>query len=459
MPKYSIISIDGPAASGKTTLGRRLADALGYLFFDTGVMYRAVTWLALQRGLDINDEPAVTHLAEQAVIDIRPPSMADGRACDVLADSADVTWETRRPEVDANVSQVSTYGGVRKALTAQQRRIGLRGRVVMVGRDIGTVVLPEADLKIYLDASVGERAQRRYQETFKRGEKADFEEILSGVRKRDEIDSTRSISPLRAAEDAVIIDSEQLNVDEVFAKVETLAMSERSEYRLVWWRKWLARPLLRILLRLVFHILSPVKITGKENIPFHKPYIAAINHISLFEAPLVGGFWPEQLEVIGASDIWNRPGQNILARLWGGIPVHRGDYDRAALEGVLAALRCGYPVMIAPEGGRSHSPGMRPAKAGIAYLAEETGMSVIPVGIVGTTDDFWHKASRGKRPHLEMHIGKPFRLPPVIGKGEARRESRQRNADLVMAHIAGLLPENYRGVYGDSARFPDTEAG
>jgi 1-acyl-sn-glycerol-3-phosphate acyltransferase len=231
------------------------------------------------------------------------------------------------------------------------------------------------------------------------------------------------------------------------------------KYRLAWWRRGLARPLIRVVLGALFHILAPVKIAGKKNVPLRKPYIAAINHVSLFEAPFVGAFWPEQLEVIGASDIWDRPGQNILARLWGGIPIHRGEYDRAAMEGVLSALRSGYPLLIAPEGGRSHAPGLRLAKPGIAYIAEQTGLPVVPVGIVGTTDDFWQKASRGKRPQLEMHIGKPFQLPLVEGKGAERRESRQRNADLVMRHIAGLLPEEYRGVYADRAIFPDSQAG
>lgn len=222
MPHPYIIAIDGPAASGKSTLGRRLADYLGYLFFDTGVMYRAVTWVTLQRGVAVTDEPAVTHLAETVQIDIRPPSIEDGRACDVLADGIDITWEIRTPEVERYVSPVSVYRGVRQALASQQRRIGMRGKVVMVGRDIGSVVLPEADLKIYLDASAEERARRRYTEVIKRGEKADYEEILAGVRMRDEIDSTRAFSPLRAAADAVILDSDKLNADEVFAKAEDL---------------------------------------------------------------------------------------------------------------------------------------------------------------------------------------------------------------------------------------------
>jgi len=218
----SIIAIDGPAASGKSTLGLSLANALGYLFFDTGVMYRAVTWLALKLDMDLSDEAKVTALAEDTAIDIAPASKADGRACDVLIAGRDITWETRLPEVDANVSVVSAHRGVRAALSNQQRRIGLRGKVVMVGRDIGTVVLPEADLKIYLDASAEERAQRRYDEIIARGGQTNYNEILAKVIERDRIDSTRDVAPLKAAPDAVVINSNEINAEQVFEKVLAL---------------------------------------------------------------------------------------------------------------------------------------------------------------------------------------------------------------------------------------------
>jgi len=218
----SIIAIDGPAASGKSTLGLSLAKELGYLFFDTGVMYRAVTWLALKFDMDLSDETKVTELAETTQIDVAPASKSDGRACDVLIAGNDITWETRLPEVDANVSVVSAYRGVRAALSKQQRRIGQRGNVVMVGRDIGTVVLPEADLKIYLDATAEQRAKRRYDEITARGGTADYDEILAKVIERDHIDSTRDVAPLKAAEDAVALDSDQLNADEVFEQVMKL---------------------------------------------------------------------------------------------------------------------------------------------------------------------------------------------------------------------------------------------
>lgn len=222
MTKPNIIAIDGPAASGKSTLGKNLAKALGYLFFDTGVMYRAVAWMVLQRNLDAYDETAVTAMALEIQINVLPPSRADGRACDVQVDGQDVSWEIRRPEVEAIVSPVSTYAGVRHELAAQQRRIGLRGRVVMVGRDIGTVVLPEADLKIYLDASAEVRARRRYDELVGRGDAAIYADILAGVVGRDKIDSSRAVAPLVAAKDAIVLDSDQMNIDEVFKYVEAL---------------------------------------------------------------------------------------------------------------------------------------------------------------------------------------------------------------------------------------------
>jgi len=218
----SIIALDGPAASGKSTLGRTLADSLGYIFFDTGVMYRAITWIALQHDLDLRDETVITELAQKAQIDIRPPSKSDGRACDVILGDKDVTWDIRDGKVEANVSVVSAYAGVRRALSEHQRRIGMRGRIVMVGRDIGTVVLPEADLKIYLDASAEERARRRYDEIIARGEKADYDEILKKVIERDHIDSTRAVAPLRPADDAIIIDSDKMNAGQVVARVMEL---------------------------------------------------------------------------------------------------------------------------------------------------------------------------------------------------------------------------------------------
>jgi len=218
-----IIAIDGPAASGKSTIGSRLADCWDYLYFDTGLMYRAVTWYILHQGTAVEDEDRVSTVAAEIDIDVRPPSVPDGRDYDVVVEGKDITWELSSPQVDDHVSEVAAYPGVRKALTVKQRQIGLRGEVVMVGRDIGTVVLPEAGLKIYLDASVEERARRRYQQRIDRGEQVDYQDILQVMEKRDEIDSTRDVAPLRAAEDAVVVDTEGMTIPEVVDHLAALA--------------------------------------------------------------------------------------------------------------------------------------------------------------------------------------------------------------------------------------------
>ncbi len=222
MARPNTIAIDGPAGSGKSTLGCLLAEELGYLYFDTGVMYRAVTLAALLHGLAIDDEVGIGLLANQVRIDVRPPSVDDGRAYDVVLDDADVTWAIRKEEVNAAVSPVSTYAAVRDAMTEQQRRIAHENQVVMVGRDIGTVVMPDADLKIYLDASVEVRAERRYQELLARGEDADFDIVLNSLKNRDRIDSGRKIAPLKPAEDAVIINADHLGIEDVLAKAKEL---------------------------------------------------------------------------------------------------------------------------------------------------------------------------------------------------------------------------------------------
>ena len=208
---------------------------------------------------------------------------------------------------------------------------------------------------------------------------------------------------------------------------------------------------LRFGIRTLFKIIGRVKVVGKENVPLGKPYVIAINHISIFDPPLTVSFWPEEPEVIGAADVFEKKGQGTILSLYGVIPVHRGDYDRALLEKILAIIKSGHPLVIAPEGGRSHEPAMRRAMPGVGYIIEHTQVPVIPVGLVGTLDDFWQRAKRGEKPLLEMRIGKPIIFSPITQKGAERREARQHNADLVMRYIAGLLPEEYHGVYAGQA--------
>jgi 1-acyl-sn-glycerol-3-phosphate acyltransferase len=215
-------------------------------------------------------------------------------------------------------------------------------------------------------------------------------------------------------------------------------------------RTKLARTILRPIFKLLFRVISKVKVTGLVNIPKSGSYLIAINHISLFDVPFVLAFWPKAPEGAGAVDIWQRPGQSILVRLYGGIPVHRGQYDRRLLEIMISILRSGKPLLIAPEGGRSHKVGMRKAYPGVAYIVDKTQVPVIPVGVTGATDDFLKNALRFKRPKIEMRVGAPFYLPPIKGRGDTRRMGLQKNADMIMLQIAGLLPDEYGGYYADA---------
>lgn len=216
----------------------------------------------------------------------------------------------------------------------------------------------------------------------------------------------------------------------------------------------LTRPFLKPLFRGIFRLLARITIRGKENIPYGRPYVAAMNHVSIFDPPFVAAFWPEALEIIGAIDVFSKPGQGQLLRLYGVIPVRRGEYDRSLLSKIVSILKSGHPLLIAPEGARSHKTAMQRAKPGIAYIVEKTAVPVLPVAIIGTTEDFWQRARAGEKPPLEMRIGKPITLSPITAQGSEKHAARQRNADLVMSHLAGLLPEEYRGVYAESVIFP-----
>lgn len=454
MPKKLTIAIDGPAAAGKTVLAEKLAQRLGYLYFDTGAMYRAVTLAALRRGIHVNQAAKLETLASQLNIDLRPPSKADGRLYDVVVDGADWTWEIRSKDVDANVSAVSAVPGVRKVLSQKQRAVGLRGGVVMAGRDIGTVVLPEADLKIYLDATPEERARRRQAEFFERGEHPDFDHVLAGILERDKIDSNRDVAPLKPAEDAEILRSDGLDREQVVEKVLAMVAQRlssaprgsRPPYRVALKHR-LFRSVFAWMFRQLFRILCRIEIVGLENVPKPSAYIIAYNHISNFEPPFLLAFWPHFPEAVAGADVFDRSFVKFIVRGYGAIPVRRGEYDRQVIDDMLWVLASNKPLMIAPEGGRGHKPGLRPARAGVAYLTDRARVPVVPVGIIGTYDNMLHDALRGKRPRLAIRVGKPFGLPPISGQGEQRRAARQANADLVMRHIAAVLPEEYWGAY------------
>ncbi len=209
------------------------------------------------------------------------------------------------------------------------------------------------------------------------------------------------------------------------------------------------RRFLRLFFRGLFHLLGKVELYGMDKIPKHNRYVIAFNHVSLVEIPFIGAFWPKIVEIIGATVVWGRPGVAIVARMWEGIQVKRTEFDREVFRKVKMVIDAGFPLMISPEGTRSHTPGLTRGKPGVAYIIDKAKVPVLPVAVVGNTIDFLRQGIRGKRPTIQMFVGDLINMPPLAGRGEERRNMRQQNTDIIMARIAEMLPESYQGVYSE----------
>ena len=211
----NVIAIDGPGGAGKSTIARRLAEELGYLHLDTGAMYRAVTYAALEKGLDFNNKEELVKLAKSMEIDFNK----DG---EIFLNGKNVSKEIRSSQVNQNVSKTAVVKGVREVLVKKQQELAANNKVVMDGRDITTVVLADAEHKFYLTASIDERARRRFEEMKEKNKEADYEEIKENIARRDKLDSQREHSPLKIADDAVVIDSTELSIEEVVSKIKAI---------------------------------------------------------------------------------------------------------------------------------------------------------------------------------------------------------------------------------------------
>lgn len=224
-PKRIRVAIDGPAGAGKSTLAKRVADKLSYLYIDTGAMYRAATWVALEQKVDLTDAFRIVELVRHAIIELKPPDATSQGRVRTFVNGSDVSFIIRSRIITKFVSAVSAIAGVRKILVEKQQRMAAEGGVVMDGRDIGTVVLPSAELKIFLTASAEVRAERRLKDLREMGQMQDLETIIADIKERDRLDSTRETSPMRQADDAILIDTDHYTLDEVESKVLELCMA------------------------------------------------------------------------------------------------------------------------------------------------------------------------------------------------------------------------------------------
>ena len=458
-----VIAIDGPSASGKSTVARAVAEKLGSIVFDTGALYRAVTYAALERGIAASDGPALGQLAESLRIDITQ----SGR---VLLDGVDVTAELRTPRVDRWVSEISAHPEVRAALLPVQRSIATDRQVVMVGRDIATIVIPEAGTKVYLDASVAERSRRRYADQQSAGSSLAYDAVRAEIERRDAFDSTRDIAPLAQHKDALVIHTDSKNVDSVANEIVTAhnrtaapeapvliqasftvktkpefffqSARRRPRGKLAYWLiwPWLSR---------VTHLTQ----SGVSNIPPFGPLLYVSNHLHNLDPALEFYAFTRPLNFMGKQELFETPIARQISLASGGFPVDRGKFDREALRQAEERLEKGLTVGIYAEGTRSVTGALTEAKAGVGLLALKTGAPVLPVAITGS-ERLPFNGSKGKtahthdhdRPRTGVHIvyGEPFYLPRTV---DGKKLSATEATDIIMLEIARMLPESYRGVY------------
>ena len=438
-----VIAIDGPAGSGKSTTARGVANRLGLRHLDTGALYRAITWAALRDGIDASDEAGLVRLVQAAPLGIA--CKATGQT--VTVGNEDVTAVIRTPAVTAVVSQVSAWPAVRDAMLELQRRLARHGGTVMEGRDIGTVVLPGADLKVFLTADVATRAARRQSEDAAGGIVRPQAAVEDEIRARDHADSTRASAPLQRAPDAVVLDTTTLGIDDQIDAVVALAL-RLVQARAIGGRQvvdpatW-AQPgyravrhgryrLAQVLIGGAFRHYSGMRREVHPAARLPGSALVACNHIAGLDPPLVGAALPFEVCYVAKRELFRHAAFGSLLRWFNAFPIRRGTADYAALDHAIALLEGGHNVLMFPEGTRQKPGRLGTPRWGFGYVALRARRPIVPVFIRGSRDV--HPRFRRREP-LEVWVGAPvvLRELPDTPEGYA-----QAGAD-VMERIAGLM--------------------
>jgi cytidylate kinase len=387
----TVIAIDGPAGAGKSTVAHLVAERLGLGYIDTGATYRLVALRALEQAVPLDDAAALATLAAETMDRC---TIVDGDT--LRCDGRPVGAEIRTSEVSEAASIVAAHPEVRAVLVRHQRKLVPPGGAVVEGRDIGTVVWPEAELKVYLDASPSVRAQRRGAQHGGNGETLTVE-----VHERDERDATRKVSAMRPAADAVVVDTSSAPAEVVASEiVGYLEPRRRSPVYVV------VRFILAVLLRTAFRL----EVTGAENIPKHGPVIVAPNHRSLIDHPVVGAVTDRQVWFMGKEELFRNAIAAKILRSMGAFPVRRGKPDRASLQRCLDLLAAGEVVGIYPEGTRRPDARFDEPEDGFAYIAMRSGAPIVPVALSGTEAVLPRGRKFPRFVKIRVRIGEPFRL-------------------------------------------------
>lgn len=495
-PRQIVVALDGPASSGKSSVGAAAAERLGLRFVDTGLLYRALTALALRDGVATDDAPALSALVDRV-------SLADdgsGHLTRVLLDGEDATDAIHNHEVDGTVSAVARVPEVRQALMPRQRAMAAAGGIVVAGRDIGTVILPDADLKLFLDASVEERAARRIEERGLDPAGAEAERVREELRARDAKDRGRAVAPLRAADDAVHVRTDGNTLEQtVSTVVDAIARAmgqtrgpaghgtgagQAKEATDAGRAKRAPKPLLprtpksgrlelamrldndksllvrmvALVTRIVTRLCARVEFQGLEHVPATGAVILAANHASNADPMMIGAWLTpalrrRRIHWLGKQELFDWPIFGPIAARGGVHPVERGTADIEAFRLATQILEKGYVFMVFPEGTRSPTGALQEAKDGLASLALRTGAAIVPIGI-NNSYGVWPKGQKYPKPFprqtITIRVGEPFQVADLVPEGTDRRAAKSLATREIMVRIAALLDERQRGFYADA---------
>ena len=497
-----VVALDGPASSGKSSVGSAVANRLGLRFVDTGLFYRAVTAVALREGIAPDDVDALVRLVPRIAL----ADDGSGRLTRVLVDGAVSDAVMHGPDVDGAVSVVAKQAGLRAALLERQREVAVEGGIIVAGRDIGTIVLPDADVKIYLDATAAERARRRIHERGLAPDGPEAAQVREQLGVRDVTDSTRDVAPLRAAADATVVltdgvpfeESVELVITAIDAGTRAIEVApddavavgplptpaqapapapaapsapkaaarvalktQRKRNRAVEIamrmddNQTLLVHVVAFATRMAARLVARIQVEGMGNIPRTGPVILAANHISNADPAVIGGWLTQALKTrrihwLGKREIFDIPIFGFVVGSGGVHPVERGTADVDAFRLATRILEAGSVLMIFPEGTRSPNGELAEAKDGTALLALKTGARIVPIGI-NNTDRIWRKGNHLPSPFprktLTVRIGQPFLLADELPQDLDRRAMKTAATLLIMQRIAALLDPRHRGFY------------
>ena len=382
-----IVTIDGPAASGKSTVAQLLAEKLGASFLDTGAMYRAVTLAAMQAGIDMSDDEKLLSVLDNSEIEF---AVKKGQMT-VSIDGVDVTEQIRGPKVTANARYIASLVKLRERLVRMQRQFAaVEEKIVTEGRDQGTVAFPDAYIKFYLTAKAAERARRRQAELVAKGGDEGLEQIQKAIEERDRIDRSRAVGPLRPADDAIVVDTTDLSIEEVVQKLLEYSgqrIADRKKLnakrctlnakRYAWF--WLARWICRVFCILFFRLHA----YGRENVPDKGAFVLVGNHQSYLDPIFCGVPLRRHLWFLARDTLWkNRFFGRLIASV-NTIPVKRAKADLSAMKKIIGKLKEGNGVCLFPEGTRTSNGKIATFKPGLGLLCRRSEAAVVPVMVDG----------------------------------------------------------------------------